>query len=372
MAQPSGTLIHSLPHNDSGKTDIIVESILLVLGYVSVGLRLWSRRLQRAQFQWNDWMILVALLLMTTRYAVEMVIVIKCGMGLHLEEVSRVGGEEILVLMRKLVYIVDIFWVTLVTLIKLSVLHFYLKIFRQPVFVRIVYAVIGMCIAFWFGAFFATVLFCIPPQKQWLPETTEGYCGDENALYSACASTDLGIEVIVIALPMPVLWSLQLPRPKKIALTFVFGLGFVIISITAVRIKFMLELDYSDSTFSISRMALLSAAVPLLGIINASLPVMVPAFRRVFNSSALSTVLKKSTNTKESSRQFERLAEPEYPLVSLNDSRELHNPTEPNQIRVTTDWEVRLTPAPEMNPDVAGTKGIKDRNNDVKWYKRAR
>lgn len=125
---------------------------------------------------------------------------------------------------------------------------------------------------------------------------------------------------------MPVLWGLQMPTAKKVALTFVFGIGFVIIAVTAVRIKFMLELDNTDPTYSASQMALLSAIVPLLGIINANLPILPPAFKRVFNSSALSTTFKKTSQTGSSSqgfsstrsRQFERLAEPEMPLVHIN------------------------------------------------------
>lgn len=45
---------------------------------------------------------------------------------------------------------------TLVTLIKVSILHFYAVIFRQPFFVRSVYAMIGVCIAWWIGSFFGT------------------------------------------------------------------------------------------------------------------------------------------------------------------------------------------------------------------------
>ena len=121
---------------------------------------------------------------------------------------------------------VDLLWVTLVTLIKLSILHFYLMIFRQKTFARAVYAVMGLCVAFWIGAFFSTMFFCNPVEKKWL-SNVEGHCGDSNALYSGCAISDLIIDVVVILLPMPVLWSLQLPKAKKIALTFIFGLGFV-------------------------------------------------------------------------------------------------------------------------------------------------
>ncbi|KAI1095499.1 hypothetical protein F5B19DRAFT_439749 [Rostrohypoxylon terebratum] len=336
------TLMGYFPQNGPGITDVVVETILLFLGFVSIGLRLWSRRIQRAQLQLNDWLILFAMLIMTTRYGIEVALVVKCGMGFHIGLVEEVGGEELVALFSLLLYIMDCFWVTLVTLVKLSILHFYLQVFRNPQFKRAVYAGIGLCVAFWFGGFFGTALFCIPPEKLWY-ENTQGHCGDSSKMYTACATSDLGIDVIIILLPMPVLWGLQLATSKKIALTFVFGLGFVIISITAVRIKYMLQIDPNDRTHSISQIALLSAIVPLLGIINASMPIIPPALRKVFKTSFLTTTLKKMGSTKSSDRHFERLPESEYPLVNVSGNRGKHAPENDARIRVTTDWEVHST-----------------------------
>lgn len=60
MAPPSATLVHSLGHNTLGKIDIAVQSVLLAIVSVSVGLRLWSRRLQWISLKLNDLLIIVA------------------------------------------------------------------------------------------------------------------------------------------------------------------------------------------------------------------------------------------------------------------------------------------------------------------------
>lgn len=60
MAPPKGNLISALPRNGPGRTDLAVETVLLAIAYVSLGLRLWSRRLQRAEWQLNDWLIIIA------------------------------------------------------------------------------------------------------------------------------------------------------------------------------------------------------------------------------------------------------------------------------------------------------------------------
>lgn len=60
MQAPSGTLIGEFWRNVGGQADVGVESTLLALGYITLGLRLWSRRIQRARLQLNDWLIILA------------------------------------------------------------------------------------------------------------------------------------------------------------------------------------------------------------------------------------------------------------------------------------------------------------------------
>lgn len=77
----------------------------------------------------------------------------------------------------------------------------------------------------------------------------------------------------------------------------------------------MLELDENNITESASTIAVLASTVPLLGIINANLPILPPAFKKIFNSSALTT--NKSLSSSADRHQFSVLQEPEMPLVSI-------------------------------------------------------
>lgn len=84
----------------------------------------------------------------------------------------------------------------------------------------------------------------------------------------------------------------------------------------------MLVLNPMDVTWSGKEMAVLSAIVPLLGIVNANLPVMAPAFNKIFRTSAMASAFKKSlksgsSGTNRSKGNFEILTEPELPLVQI-------------------------------------------------------
>ncbi|KAK8137919.1 hypothetical protein PG984_001299 [Apiospora sp. TS-2023a] len=344
MATPSGTLVGAIYRNPAGLTVVGIETILLTLDCISLGLRLWSRRLIKSELQTNDILIIIAVITVTVRYGVEMTLVLKCGMGLPQEEVMRIGGSGVLLLFRKLIFASDLLWLTLVCLIKVSILHFYSRIFRRTMFVKVVYGVVCLVVAFYLAALFSDVFVCIPPRKSWIPDTP-GRCGNSSVLYKALASTDIVIDVIIILLPMPMLWGLKLVTSKKVALTFIFGLGFVyaaptiisfpypvsrlgwqadkpfpprIIALTSVRIRFFSELDPSNITEP-SRVALFSSLVPLLGIINASLPAMAPAFNNMFRSSIFSTAASKSGGSSgDQSNRFQKLSEREVPLTNIS------------------------------------------------------
>ncbi|KAG8165136.1 hypothetical protein KVR01_005411 [Diaporthe batatas] len=354
---PANSLASSLPQNTVGTATVVIESFLLLLCYLSIGLRVWSRNLLQMRLQANDYLILIAAVLMTSRYGVEMTTVIKCGQGLHQEYVIATAGRGMITVFLKLVYVLDLHWLTLVTLIKLSILHFYSVVFRgKDAFAKVVYGVMAIVLAYWIGTFWTDAFLCNPPRKAWDVDIP-GTCGNANMMYTAMASADLIIDVIVILLPMPILWTLQLKTSKKILLTAVFGLGFVIIGITCVRIKYMLELDPTDITYTFAPLALIAAIVPLLGIINASLPTMRPALEEIFgpklnigsggSSSGRRPWYKyhsrdaRHVSGMEESNNQRRNSDTEFPLVTIGGTEYGAEP-QARQVRmkVASDWDV--------------------------------
>ncbi|KAJ0120563.1 hypothetical protein J7T55_015292 [Diaporthe amygdali] len=317
--------------------------------------------------------------------------VIKCGQGLHQADVEATAGPEMITLFRKLAYVLDLHWLTLVTLIKLSILHFYTAVFRKPLFAKIVYGVMGIVVAYWIGTFWADAFLCDPPRKAW-DITTPGTCGNANMMYTAMASADLIIDIIVILLPMPILWRLQLRTSRKVLLTAIFGLGLMygslhachkyiimkltaqsIIAITCVRIKYMLALDANDITYSFAPLALIAAIVPLLGIINACLPTMRPALEKLLGiklrigtgggSSGrrrwykyYSRDHRQLSGTEENNNQ-RRDSETEFPLVTIGGTvYPTKSKARQGRIQVTTDWDVSSTHS--------GREGGNDANRD--------
>ena len=71
-----------------------------------------------------------------------------------------------------------------------------------------------------------TFLLCRPLAYNW-DTSISGTCGNRNATYVVAGTLNLVTDLMVMALPLPHIWKLQLSFSKKIALCGVFSLGLL-------------------------------------------------------------------------------------------------------------------------------------------------
>ncbi|PVH93236.1 hypothetical protein DM02DRAFT_541962, partial [Periconia macrospinosa] len=322
---------HTFHRNKGAQADLIVQTLLLFLDFVTLGLRLWSRQLRRIGLKASDWLIIASTFFLTARYAGELCLIFLGGLGLHIEEALAIGGAETSTHFLKILYAIDLLWITTCTLTKLSVIFFYIQIFYiNKKLVWTCWITIGITIAYGLASGFHFAFYCTPVRKSWFP-TLPGHCGDDNVKYLMWGSIDIVLDSFIICIPVPILSSLQLPMAKKLGLLGVFGLAMSIIAIMGIRFKFYNELDLTDPTYGLTSMALFAALVPLLGIINANIPTIPPALHYIFKSNIFGTTQQTSgtatttpptwsTKKGKTSRfdtDFERLSDPDIPLVNV-------------------------------------------------------
>ena len=118
----------------------------------------------------------------------------------------------------------NLLWVCSITLIKLSILHLYLQIFSLLHFRKWVYIVGVFVVLYFIGVVLTQFLICRPFAKNWDP-LMAGTCGDSMAAALANAIIDLVIDVAILALPMPLVWSLHMPLARRLKICAAFGLG---------------------------------------------------------------------------------------------------------------------------------------------------
>ena len=81
-------------------------------------------------------------------------------------------------------------------------------------------------IAFGVAVVISDFLTCRPLPKAWKP-LEPGVCEDPTKSAAAISGCNMATDLIIILLPMPMIWGLQMPTRRKIELTIIFALGFL-------------------------------------------------------------------------------------------------------------------------------------------------
>ncbi|KAI4266001.1 MAG: hypothetical protein L6R38_009021 [Xanthoria sp. 2 TBL-2021] len=180
---------------------------------------------------------------------------------------------------------IGIVWNAATGCIRISMLLLYLRIFPVPRFRQICWANIGLNAVVFATIVLATCLICTPITHSFDKTSIGGHCGDLQAFERYPAVMSLLADAVIVVLPMPMLWRLQMKLSKKIGISIVFGLGAIICILTLTRI-FATAYYYTDNyTKSAALVAFITGLEPILGTINACLPFMPLVAKRVAQSS---------------------------------------------------------------------------------------
>ncbi len=115
--------------------------------------------------------------------------------------------------------------------IKLSLLFLYRAVltFNNPRFKAAWYAIGAYVLAFTVTTIFGTLFQCTPMHYGWdrIYGRMKGHCVDLKAEVSSTAVLNAVGDVLLLILPIPTLWNLQLPLKQRIGLCMIFLLGIL-------------------------------------------------------------------------------------------------------------------------------------------------
>lgn len=111
--------------------------------------------------------------------------------------------------------------------VKLSVLHLYLTIFPTRHLRYAILTVMIVVTCYWAISLLRMVFICHPVAYEWNKNIEGGTCLNTTAAYYSVSAINLGLDLVIIILPMPILWTLQMPIAKKVAISIIFGMGIV-------------------------------------------------------------------------------------------------------------------------------------------------
>ncbi|KAF2679344.1 hypothetical protein K458DRAFT_422378 [Lentithecium fluviatile CBS 122367] len=316
----------ALNGNTWGAAQIGVFATFQFLILVVCTLRLWTRRISNVELALNDYLILSALFFTSAIGACSVISVVLGGAGRHM---NTVNAENILVL-NKLFIAGACLWALANTSVKLSMLHLYVTIFPSARFKLFAKAIAGFTLCYCLTILLETFLLCRPFRYNW-DKSINGYCANEQLAYLTAGIINLLLDVAIIVLPLPILWKLQMALTKKFGIAFMLSIGVFICVITILRLTSIRRLDFSNFSYTAAEVEIWSILEPYLGIINACIPVMQPAVRRMFRARhpvsrsqtknshpSLPTIGGSGGTSKNDKRNFRRLHDVSYELQSID------------------------------------------------------
>lgn len=112
--------------------------------------------------------------------------------------------------------------------VKVSIINYYIKIFRSNRKFRMyAYIILGLTLVYCLMVILTVLLICTPFAFHWDTNIKGGSCANQSDAYLVSGVLNLLLDICVIVLPMPLLWGLKMPIRKKLGLAFMFGIGFL-------------------------------------------------------------------------------------------------------------------------------------------------
>ncbi|KAG5983498.1 hypothetical protein E4U55_008020 [Claviceps digitariae] len=249
---------------------VVVSMTLLAL--FTVGLRLVSRRLNRQALWWDDKMIIFSMIwnLVVVGFIFAMY---SSGMGIHADRVDPAR----IIMMSKWLVVAEVLYAWNLGWTKLSLLLMYYRIFRHQYFKKMAWVVGAFVWAWVICITFLFIFICVPVQKLWYPQIP-GHCIHQVGTWMSNAASTILTDLVILIMPMPEIWKLQLRKAEKIGLTLAFSLGFFVVFASAYRTSVLFTYTNSDPTYTLAPTVGWTEIEMAAGIISACLPTLLPIF----------------------------------------------------------------------------------------------
>lgn len=228
-----------------GNILIPLTAAMIAITVIVVSLRLYVRAFILHAFKSDDWLIIAATvssrrmsanindmqwLIIDTMQIASIGVSITCmlseadGVGYHvwdlkLEQISRI---------RRWSFSTQVAFTFAVSLTKFSILLFYLRFATTRRFKIWIYGTMAFVVCWTITWTFMVIFQCIPVQSYWMPTQPGDFCLTvQNEMHLLHGASNLFSDILVLALPIPTVWKLQMPMRQKWTLIGVLTLGIV-------------------------------------------------------------------------------------------------------------------------------------------------
>lgn len=259
-------------------TLVVVSSLMTFFGVLALSLRVAGRYLVVRHLGIDDWL-MVGGTFFTVGYLIEILYGLRFGEGLHGINLSIDNMSNIL----KIIYAIQLTYNTVLTLVKCSIVSFYLRLATvDSTFRRLCKATIQFIAVLYVISQLVAIMQCLPIKANWdLTENIPKQCINTLVYYYTNAAINIIVDIWILVLPIKTLSGIKRPTRDKIVLLVIFGVGAFsclssIIRLYTVRIYAQSSDPFYDGV-PINTWSMIEVNV---AIVCASVPAMKPLFTK--------------------------------------------------------------------------------------------
>ncbi len=179
----------------------------------------------RQSLAWDDWIMLVILIISIPATFINVKSYGTSGLGrdiwtLTLPEISQFAFY---------LYIMTLFYVSMMMLLKLTFCFLYMRIFPSPTIRRLLWGTVVFHILFGIATFISSVFTCTPINYIWkrYSQELDGRCISMSGLYWTYGAVIVAGDIWLLALPLGPVLKLNLHWKKKVAVAIMLLTGFL-------------------------------------------------------------------------------------------------------------------------------------------------
>jgi hypothetical protein len=254
-------------------------AVFTFLSLLSLSMRMLALRKQRRAFRDDDYLVIFATINMTALVGC-CCWAIHNGLGFHVTELTIPQ----LSVQFKLEFAGNVTWTLSTVCCKLAVLRFYLFVFpNNKTFKKAVWVVFVSTVLYGVVLIPVFIGACNPVSASWDPLQHEAKCWPWMYHSLAALSLNVLLDVTIVAMPLPVVWGVQMPTKKKIGVSAMFSLGLSIVAIMLWRLTTTVQaLDKApDFSYDLYVVAVQSLLELWLGLIATNFPTIAPLFPKL-------------------------------------------------------------------------------------------
>jgi hypothetical protein len=234
------------PVRNHGQDYVVLSNTMIVIATVFVVIRFsFKATVSRLDFGYDDWCVLTTLIAAVPSAIITVYGTVRNGLG---QDIWTLSPQEITEML-KWFYAMASLYFTQVTLLKLSLIFFYIRVFPSKEVQRLLWGTV-VFVTLWGIAFVITAIFqCQPIHYFWTKwdGLHKGSCLDINAITASNAAISIALDFWILGIPLWQLWGLKLHWKKKAGVALMFCVGTFVTVVSILRLQALVHFAASSN-----------------------------------------------------------------------------------------------------------------------------